>query len=34
VVAPNRVLQQTGLELRECRVFKIGCVYVTYRVKH
>jgi dihydrofolate reductase len=25
---------QIDLELRECRAFKNGCVYVTYRVKH
>jgi dihydrofolate reductase len=26
--------RQTDLELLECRSFKNGCVYVTYRVKH
>jgi dihydrofolate reductase len=26
--------RQIDLELRECRTFKNGCVYVTYRVKH
>jgi dihydrofolate reductase len=26
--------RQTDLELLECRAFKNGCVYVTYRVKH
>ena len=26
--------RQIDLELRECRPFKNGCVYVTYRVKH
>jgi dihydrofolate reductase len=26
--------RQTDLELRECRRFKNGCVYVTYKVKH
>jgi dihydrofolate reductase len=26
--------RQTDLELRECRAFKNGCVYITYRVKH
>ncbi len=26
--------RQIDLELRECRAFKNGCVYVTYRVKH
>jgi dihydrofolate reductase len=26
--------RQINLELRECRSFKNGCVYVTYRVKH
>lgn len=25
---------QTDLELRECRAFKNGCVYITYQVKH
>ena len=25
---------QIDLELRECKAFKNGCVYVTYRVKH
>ena len=25
---------QIDLELRECRAFQNGCVYVTYRVKH
>jgi dihydrofolate reductase len=25
---------QIDLELRECRAFRNGCVYVTYRVKH
>jgi dihydrofolate reductase len=25
---------QIDLELQECRAFKNGCVYVTYRVKH
>jgi dihydrofolate reductase len=26
--------RQINLELRECRAFKNGCVYVSYRVKH
>ncbi len=26
--------RQIDLELRECRPFKNGCVYVTYRVRH
>jgi dihydrofolate reductase len=26
--------RQIDLELRECRAFSNGCVYVTYRVKH
>jgi len=26
--------RQIDLELGECRAFKNGCVYVTYRVKH
>jgi dihydrofolate reductase len=26
--------RQIDLELQECRAFKNGCVYVTYRVKH
>jgi dihydrofolate reductase len=26
--------RQIDLELRECRAFQNGCVYVTYRVKH
>jgi dihydrofolate reductase len=26
--------RQIDLELKECRPFKNGCVYVTYRVKH
>jgi dihydrofolate reductase len=26
--------RQIDLELRECRAFKNGCVYLTYRVKH
>jgi dihydrofolate reductase len=26
--------RQIDLELWECRAFKNGCVYVTYRVKH
>lgn len=26
--------RQINLELKECRAFKNGCVYVTYRVKH
>jgi dihydrofolate reductase len=26
--------RQIDLELRECREFKNGCVYLTYRVKH
>jgi dihydrofolate reductase len=26
--------RQIDLELRECRAFKNGCVYVSYRVKH
>lgn len=26
--------RQIDLELKECRAFKNGCVYVTYRVKH
>jgi dihydrofolate reductase len=26
--------RQTNLELRECRTFKNGCVYILYRVKH
>ena len=26
--------RQIDLELRECRAFKNGCVYITYRVKH
>jgi dihydrofolate reductase len=26
--------RQTNLELLECRAFKNGCVYITYRVKH
>jgi hypothetical protein len=26
--------RQIDLDLSECRAFKNGCVYVTYRVKH
>jgi dihydrofolate reductase len=26
--------RQMDLELRECRAFQNGCVYVTYRIKH
>ncbi len=26
--------RQIDLELHECRAFKNGCVYVSYRVKH
>ena len=26
--------RQIDLELRECRAFKNGCVYISYRVKH
>lgn len=30
----HEMKQQIDLELIECRPFKNGCVYVTYRVKH
>jgi dihydrofolate reductase len=30
----HRMNRQVNLELRECRPFQNGCVYVTYRVKH
>ena len=30
----HRMNCQIDLELRECKAFKNGCVYVTYRVKH
>ena len=34
VPAFHPMTQQTALELEECRPFKNGCVYVSYRVVH
>ena len=32
--AVSPMVRQVNLELIECRPFKNGCVYVSYRVKH
>jgi dihydrofolate reductase len=34
IPAFHSMSRQIDLELRECRPFKNGCVYVSYRVKH